>query len=132
MVSPETEEPMGAVTIQQMADRVAALMEERLAIRGKGLTDKLKRGGRLLPHRVRDAAGRLAESAHLSQHPRLLLQVDEARVAEDYDICVRHLGSLDIWDRRKGVLVSLAGSIVVSLIIVGAAAAAFAYWRGLI
>jgi hypothetical protein len=123
---------MGAVTIQQMADRVAALMEQRLAIKGSGLTEKLKRGGRMLPHRVREAAARLAESAHLSQHPRLLLQVDEARVAEDYDICVRHLGALNVWDRRKGLLLSLAGSVVVSVIVVAAVALAFASWRGLI
>ncbi len=122
---------MSAVTIQQMADRVAVLMEERLAIKGPGFAAKLKRGGRLLPHKVREAAARLAESAHLSQHPRLLLQVDEARVAEDYDTCLRHLTSLDVWDRRKGVLISLTGTIVVILLAVGVAAVAFAYWRGL-
>lgn len=123
---------MSAVTIQQMADRVSALMEERMSVKGQGLAAKLKRAGRRLPHRVREAAGRLAESAHLSQHPRLLLQIDEARVAEDYDTCVRYLTALDVWDRRKGVLISLVGSIVLSLLTAGALLAAFAYWRGLI
>lgn len=123
---------MGAVTIQQMADRIAALMEQKLRVRGEGLAGKLRKGGRLLPRKVREAADRLAEAAHMSQNPRLLLQVDEGRVAEDFDTCVRHLNGLDVWDRRKGALLGLAGTIFVSLMAVLALAAGFAWWRGLI
>ncbi len=36
---------MSAITIQQMADRVAQLMEQRLRIKGAGLAEKLSRGG---------------------------------------------------------------------------------------
>ena len=42
---------MAGASIQQMADRVAQLMEERLRLRGTGLEEKLRRGGRLLPRR---------------------------------------------------------------------------------
>lgn len=123
---------MGAVTIQQMADRVAGLMREKLGTRGPGLADALKRGGRRLPRRVRDAATRLAEAAHSSQNPKLLLQIDEGKVAEDFDLCVRHLGAIDLADRMKGRLLGFAGTVFVSLLVVAGLAVAFAYWRGLL
>lgn len=123
---------MGAVAIQQMADRVAALMEERLRLRGQGLEAKLKRGGRALPRRVRDAASRLAVAAHHSQNPKLLLQIDEERVAQDYDICLRHLGTLGQWDRRRGVLLRITASVLLPLLVVMGGVIAVLRWRGFI
>jgi hypothetical protein len=123
---------MGAATIQQMADRVAALLDERLGLHGGGLADRLRRGGRLLPRPVRAAAARLAEAAEMARNPRLLMQVDEARVAQDYDLCVRHLGAVDVAGRRRGVLLGIATSILTSLLVVALAALGFAYWRGLL
>ncbi|MFA5537714.1 MAG: hypothetical protein WDA23_00780, partial [Gemmobacter sp.] len=67
---------MSAVTVQQMADRVAALMEERLRIRGRGLAEKVKRGGRALPRKVRREAEYLAEVADLAQHPKVQTMLD--------------------------------------------------------
>ena len=72
---------MSAVTIQQMADRVAGLMEERLRIRGVGLAEKLRKGGRLLPRRVRVAAEFLAQAAAMAQNAKLLMQIDDGAVA---------------------------------------------------
>lgn len=123
---------MGAVAIQQMADRVAALMEERLSLRGQGLEGKLRRSPRALPRRVRAAALRLAEAAHMSQNPKLLLQVDEGKVAEDYDLCLRHLNAVSPWDRRRAALLGTTTSILVSLGIVAALVVAVLRWRGFI
>ncbi|MDT8854267.1 hypothetical protein RNZ50_04280 [Paracoccaceae bacterium Fryx2] len=117
---------MGAVTIQQMADRVSALMEERLRVKGRGLGEKVRRGGRLLPRRVRTAAEGLAQSAHMAQNPKLLLQIDEEQVAEAYDICVRHLGSVN----RYGVLLGMASSATASLMAVAALVIGVLLWRG--
>lgn len=123
---------MGAIAIQQMADRVAALMEERLGLRGQGLEGKLRKAGRTLPRRVRDAATRLAEAAHMSQNPRLLLQIDEGKVAEDYDLCIRHLSAVSPWDRRKAAILGATTSILVSLGIVAALVVVVLRWRGFI
>ena len=109
---------MGAITIQQMADRVAGLLEDRLRIRGAGLAAKLKSGGRRLPRKVRVAAEELAEAAHMSQNPKLLLQVDETKVAEAYDICLRHLAPLGAKARRRGLLQSIVAQVAFGLIVV--------------
>lgn len=123
---------MSAVTIHQMADRVAALMEERLHIRGKGLSDKLRRGGRALPRKVRAEAKVLAEAAFQAKNPKLLMQIDDGRVTAAYDICVKYLGPLNNWDRRKAMLLGVASSIAFSLLVVAGLTITVLVWRGLI
>jgi len=121
---------MGAVTIQQMADRVAELMELRLRARGSGLAEKLARGGRALPRRVRAAAGTLAEAAQMAQNPKLLVQIDELRVAAAYDICLHYLGPLGRGARRKGAALDILATIAFSLVVVAALVIGVLVWRG--
>lgn len=123
---------MGAITIQQMADRVAGLMEDRLRARGDGLAAKLRSGGRKLPRRVRKAAEELAEAAHMSQNPKLLLQINEENVANAYDICVRYLSPLGSVARRKRGLGAIAAQVVFGLIVVAALAIVVMKSRGLL
>ena len=75
---------MNAVAIHQMADRVAQLLEERLALGGRDLAAKLAKGGRLLPKRVRDGAELLADASEKARNPKLLGQIDMSDVAEAY------------------------------------------------
>ena len=123
---------MSAVTIQQMADRVAGLLEDRLRIRGVGLAEKLRKGGRLLPRKVRTAAEFLASAATMAQNAKLLLQIDDAAVAAAYDICLRHLGRVDAADKRRGLIVGIAASIAFSLLAVVLLLGAVLYLRGFI
>ncbi|NJM83606.1 MAG: hypothetical protein HC844_15035 [Tabrizicola sp.] len=121
---------MGAVAIQQMADRVSQLMDEKLAVRGKGLRTKLRRGGRQLPRRVQEAAMSLADAAQRAQHPKLLQLIDMTKIAEDYDICVRHLGAIDAADRRRKVMMGAVSSIAFGLLVFIALVVGFLLWRG--
>lgn len=121
---------MSAVTIQQMAERIDGLMEERLRIKGKGLREKLRKGGRLLPSRVRTAAEQLADAAERSQNPKLLLQIDEANVGAAYDVCSKHLTKIDAGQRRMTGMLRLASSIAASLLVVALIMTAVLYWRG--
>ena len=123
---------MTGVPIQQMADRVAALMEQRLRVRGTGLGEKLRKGGRLLPRRVRAAAEILQTGAVMAQNPKLWAQVDQQAVAQAYDTCVRHLNGVDGGDRRKGALVGVAASAAFSLLVVAALLLVVLHWRGFI
>ncbi len=123
---------MSAITIQQMADRVAALMEERLRLRGTGLEAKLRKGRRLLPRKVRGAADILVQAAKMAQNPKLLLQIDHEAVASAYDICVRHLGAINQAERRMTAVVGVAGSIAFSVLVVGVLLLAVLHWRGFV
>lgn len=123
---------MTGVPIQQMADRVADLMEQRLRVRGQGLDEKLRKGGRLLPRRVRTAAEVLQTGAMMAQNPKLWGQVDQQAVAQAYDTCVRHLGGINHKDLRKGAAIGIAASVAFSVLTVAALLFAVLLWRGFI
>lgn len=123
---------MGVTTVQQMADRVAALMEQRLKIGGTGLSAKLKRGGRRLPRKVRREAEYLAGVSELAMHPKVQMMLDEARIAQAYDTCVRYLNPLGARDRLLDRVLGIGGSIAFALLVVGGGLIAVMAWRGLI
>ena len=121
---------MGAVSIQQMAERVSILLTERMHIKGRDLGDKLRRGGRLLPRNVRQAAQALAIAMEQSHNPKLLLQINELKVAENYDICVKHLNEKHKNEKLRVTLLGLSVSILFSLLVVVAMVVGVLVWRG--
>ena len=123
---------MSAVTIQQMADRVAGLMEQKLRVGGNGLAVKVRKAGRRLPKQVRVAAEALVQATDMAKSARLVHQIDEGLVAEAYDICLRHLGGVDVADRRRGVAVGIAASMAFSLLTVAGLVLFVVWWRGLV
>ncbi len=123
---------MSAVTIIQMTDRVSALIEERLGIRGRTLEDKVRKAGRRLPKKVRLAAAALADAQKMAQNPKLLVQLDEGEVAANYDTCIRHLGGINRGAARKSAVLGAAASAAFAIFIVMLLAIAVIYWRGLI
>lgn len=121
---------MSAVTIQQMADRVAQLLEERLGLGGRDLSAKLKRAGRMLPKKVRDAGRLLATSAQRAQNPKLLGQIDMGEVTEAYDVCVKHLVGIDPVGRRRDLFAGILGSVGFGVLVLLVALFGFLAWRG--
>lgn len=123
---------MSAVAIQQMADRVAQLLEERLALRGRDLAAKLRRGGRLLPRRVREGAELLATTAEQARNPKLLGQIDMGAVTDAYDACVRHLTTIDPAGRRRETIAGMVGFVGYGILFLIVAVFAVLVWRGLL
>lgn len=123
---------MGSASVQQMAERVAGLLEERLGIKGDGLREKLRRGGGRLPRKLRREMTYLAESAEKAANPEYLLHLDHERVAQAYDDSLRHLSGLGPLKRRGLLAPRTLVRIAVNLLIVGVLLAAFLLWRGLI
>lgn len=121
---------MSAVTIHQMAGRVAEMMEERLGVSGKDLTAKLRRGKRRLPRKVAVAAAELAAASERAKNPKLLVQINHAAVAENYDICVRHLATVKAGGRMRGLLINVGATLAMGLLIVGAVVIAVQQMRG--
>lgn len=123
---------MVGLTVQQMADEVAGLLQERLGLRGARLGIKLRRGRRLLPRRVRLAAEQLQAAAEMSEHPKLALRVDHKATAAAHQICITHLGGIDHKYQRASRRIGLAGSIAFSILTVAALFGAVSVWRGLL
>jgi len=123
---------MSTVTIQQMAERISALLTERMHIKGRDLGEKLARGGRRLPRKVRRAADALREAAEQAYNPKLLLQINDETVATNYDICLKYLGALNKGHKMRGVLLGLSTSILFSLLVVAALVLGVLMWRGFI
>ncbi len=118
------------ISIQQMADRVAELLEARMRIRGDGLTAKLQRAGRRLPRRVLAAAEVLAVNAETARVPRLYAQVDVERAAQAYDVCMRHLAPLGANARRATLLWGMVGSLAIATLVTVALGVGVLVWRG--
>lgn len=123
---------MSAMTIIQMADRVAALLEERMKVRGRSLSVKVRKAGRRLPRKVREAATYLGEAGDMARNPKLLARVDEGEVARTFDICVRYLGQLKPGASTRSAVLSAAASVGFSMLMVILLVLGVIYWRGLI
>lgn len=123
---------MGAISIQQMADRVADLMESRLGAGGTGLDAKLRSRGSALPRKVRQAADQLAKSAAMAQNPKLLMQIDHESLAQNYDITVRYLSALRARSSWLQGGVAIMASIAMSVFLVVLLVIALLRWRGLV
>ncbi len=122
---------MSAVTIMQMADRVASLLEQRMGFQGEDLGEKLHRKGRKLPRRLRAAAWRLSLLSVMAQNPRLQVHVDEGEVAQNYDICLRYLSPrLELV--RYGRMTSITTEIGYGLVMAAIPLALVLHWQGLI
>lgn len=116
---------MGNTSIAQMAERISDLMVDRLGLRGRTLSDQLKRAGRSLPRRIRKEAALLARAAEEAGHPALARRIDEARVARAYDACLHHLKLLGAGQRWRNRLMDFAASLALILLVTLAVVATF-------
>ena len=123
---------MSKISIQQMADRVSGLIDERLKIPGNSLETRLHRAGNRLPRPVRDAGEALVQATQMAQSPKLLMQIDDEAVAIAYDICVKYLNTVNQSARRKGLILDAAARIAFALLVVGVLLVGVLHWRGFI
>jgi hypothetical protein len=121
---------MSSVAIQQMADRVGQLLDEKLGISGTDLAGRLRKGGRMLPKRVREAAQLLADSAETARNPKLLAQIDMGAVSDAYDTCLKHLGTIDPSARRGDTLSGMVRFVGGGILLLAIGIVAVLIWRG--
>lgn len=121
---------MSMVAVHQMVERVAQLLTEKHGLGGRDLAAKLRRGRRLLPRKVREAADRLVQAVTKAGNPKLRAQVDMGQVATDYDVCVRHLAAIDTAKRRRGNVMGMVESVGIGILGLGLAVTALLWWLG--
>jgi len=117
--------------LRQRADKLAAMIEDKLGVRGQGLEAKLARAGRRLPKHLRRELGYVVQALLMQENPRLARQIDWARIDSAFAAAEHHLRQVDPTERRLGAVINwLAGNAANLLIVAGLAAAVMA-WRGL-
>ncbi|QDC09074.1 hypothetical protein FHY55_07385 [Oceanicola sp. D3] len=105
--------------VKQVADGLAQMMAERLGIRrGETLAEKLRKGGRLMPKKVRREAAYIAETATRIEVPKFAFQYDAARVAKAEKVVRRFLEEVDPADRRKGVVLGILGWLAFNFLLI--------------
>lgn len=115
---------------EEQADQIAALLQDRLGVRGNGLEAKLRRAGRLLPRHVRRAASVLVQAVHMQASPKMARLVDGDGVQRAYRTCEKYLSGIDAWDRRKGRIIGILSTSALNLLAVAALFVAVLVWRG--
>jgi len=113
-------------------DKIAALMEERLGVRGDGFEDKFARAGRLLPRKLRREGALLVEARTMAAHPKLGRRVDERRLRKAARVFERYLARVDGSERRVTRWVNWLAGNALNILIVFALVVAVLTWRGLI
>lgn len=121
-----------AKDMDRRCTELAELIGSQLRVGGRTLEQKLKRAGRLLPRWARRDAARIGEAARLAAHPRLARQIDPAALDKAEARLRRYLAAIDPAERRKTVLLQLAGGIVLKLLLVSGVVLAVLRWRGLV
>ena len=107
-------------------------LHQKLGLRGRGLSARLARAGRLLPGRVRRAGALLVEAEQKLAHPKLALQLDEARLDAAFADIETHLDGIDPKDRRRGKLLGWLGGVVFNLILLVVLVLLLLKWRGVV
>jgi len=117
-------------SLQEKTEQVAELMKIRLGIRGKDLATKLRHTGRMMPKRIKREAAFLVETAGLAESPKLSRMINLERVEAAHKACVEFLESVDVADRRKGVVLGILGSLAMVFLVVTVLVLSVLKWRG--
>ena len=117
-------------TAELRSDRIAALIEERLGVRGQGLEAKLRHAGRLLPRWLRREAEQLLEAERLMGHPKLMRQADPTTLDKAVRHCETWLKAIDPAERRKSRILGFLAVNAANLLIVAALFIAYLVWAG--
>lgn len=116
---------------KQVAD-LETLIEERLKIRGRDLNTRVRKAGRLIPKRIQKELQLVIRAQGMLGHPKLRVMVNEAAVAKAHARATEWLESVDPWERRKDRLLTIAGSLAFSFLVICGAVIGVLYWRDLI
>lgn len=117
--------------LQDKADHLAKLLEERLDVAGQGLAAKRARLGKRLPKAYVTDLEHILLALHMDENPRLKVQIDWADVDKRYTRLERYLQGVNPWTRRQGVAMRWLAGNILNIALIIAALAAVILWRDL-
>ena len=86
----------------------------------------------MLPQGVRHDITIVAEAEQMARNPKLAIRLDANATKSAYDRAATHLKAIDVADRRKGIALSMLGSMAFNFLAAITLLIVFLRWRGLI
>ncbi|MDP4991843.1 MAG: hypothetical protein NWQ37_11635 [Marivita lacus] len=118
--------------IKSNADALRTLMAKRLGLKRGSLSRRVAKAGRRLPSGVLRDIGIVAEAEKMSRNPKLAMRLDPNATKSAYDRAATHLKAIDVMDRRKGIALSVLGSMAFNLLAAMTLLIVVLRWRGLV
>ncbi|WP_170473094.1 hypothetical protein [Ruegeria arenilitoris] len=118
--------------IQSQIAETVLLLQKKLGLRDKTLSESVKRAKRRLPRRVYKQALVLANAEKLAEHPRLRLILDTPALEKASEEVQEHLNAINLADRRWGWFLSYLGSVALGFLVLSVAVLVVLNWRGFI
>ncbi|WP_292290631.1 hypothetical protein [Marivita sp.] len=118
--------------IRTQADQLRTLMAQRLGLKRGSLARRVARAGRRLPSGVRNDIATVAEAEKIASNPKLAVRLDANTIKSSYDRAAVHLRAIDVADRRKGMALSILGSMAFNFLAAMTLLLVVLRWRGLI
>ncbi|MFI2770223.1 hypothetical protein [Ruegeria faecimaris] len=118
--------------IQTQIAQTIQLLRDKLGVRDKTLTASVKKAKRQLPRRIYKQAMVLAQAEQMAAHPKLRLVLDNPKLIQASEEVQKHLGGINLADRRMGWFLGMLGGLTFNLLAFSALLLIFMLWQGLI
>ena len=119
-----------ADTINARAARVQAALTKAFGVRAGTLDKALKRTGRRLPRRSKAEARRIVDAQGYGGQPRLMRQIDAARLDRAEARVLEYLQNIDRAEQRRGRILGILAVVVFNLLLVAGAFVLWMWWTG--
>lgn len=116
--------------IISLVQEVQSLLTAKFGIKQAALLKMMRRAGRRLPRRIHRCARELDAAHQQSSHPKLALQLDKTKAIRAYHEIITFLQAIDVADRRKGQVLSVAGTVAFNILVVIFGFVLWLWWRG--
>lgn len=123
---------MEPIIINQLADRVAGLLSEKLGAKGRNLERRLAHSRRELPRRVRRSGDALVAAQKMGANPKLAMRVDSEDLAKCYASISRYLVEVDGAAVRSRKRFNMLAAVAAQFLMVVGLLVALLMWRGFI
>lgn len=118
--------------IKSNADALRSLLAKRLGLKRGSLAKRAAKAARMLPSGVCHDIKIVAEAEQMARNPKLAIRLDPNATKSAYDRAATHLKAIDVADRRKGIALSVMGSMAFNFLAAITLFIVVLRWRGLI